>query len=384
MIPLAVPNLCGKEREYLNQCIDSTFVSTVGEFVNRFETLITKESSALGSVCVNSGTSALHLSLIGVGVEKDDLVILPNLTFIASANSIAYVGADPWLMDIDEKSWTLCPRLLEAELASKTEFKNNRLIHKESGRRVSCIMPVYTLGCPADMDEISRIAKKYELPIIVDAAAAIGAKYKGKEIGELGTIAALSFNGNKTITSGGGGAVVSCNKDLLDKIRHLSTTARVGTEYFHDQVGFNYRMTNLEAAVGCAQIENLKYFIKRKREIKLFYDKSFSSLAGVGSFPEPEWATSACWFSGIIMKDYSDSMISSLINELNENGVMARKFWLPISLQPCFANTFKSSTSYSDEIWNKIIVLPCSTGITSDELDKVVSVTKKAILNINE
>jgi perosamine synthetase len=382
MIPLAVPNLCGKEREYLNKCIDTTFVSTVGEFVNRFEDLIAYESGTAGSVCVNSGTSALHVGLVAVGVKRDELVILPTLTFIASANAIAYVGAEPWLMDIESESWTIDTNLLETELRENTEVRERGLYHKASGKRISCIMPVYTLGCPANMDELNRIATQYNLPIVADGAAALGAKYKGKGLANFADLTTFSFNGNKTITSGGGGALISKDLELLSRVKHLTTTARVGRDYYHDEVGFNYRMTNLEAAVGCAQIENLSRFIKRKREIRSFYNENLGDVDGVSCFPEPSWAESGCWFSGVVLNNYNEENYKDLIDRLEEAGIMARPFWMPVHLQPQFKNCYRTSMKESETLWSKILVLPCSTNITNDELKKVTDTFRRIFSSV--
>ena len=277
MIPLAVPNLNGREREYLNQCIDTTFVSSVGSFVERLEALTAELSGTRYGVATSSGTTGLHLALTGYGVERDDLVIIPSFIFIATANAVAHCGAMPWFMDVEPDTWTMDAAQLERELEEKTDWQGERLIHKETGRRVAAIMPVYTLGNIPDMDRIRAIAKKYKLPLIADAAAAIGATYKGKKTGELADCTVFSFNGNKTVTAGGG-AVVGDDETMMKRLKHLSTTARVSAEYDFDMVGFNYRMTNIQAAVGCAQLERAEELVERKRQIRRTCREAFKII----------------------------------------------------------------------------------------------------------
>ena len=300
MIYLAEPNLKGNERKYLNECIDTTFVSSVGEFVTRFEKNIREVSEVKYSTAVSSGTAGLHMALKACGVERDEMVCIPTFTFIATANAVMHCGAEPWLIDIDEKSWTMSVEILEKELERKTYVKDGKVYHKVNGKRIAAIMPVYTLGMPADMDNINRVAKRYHLPIIADAAAAIGARYKGQNIGKMATATVYSFNGNKTVTCGGGGAIVSNQEEVVNLAKHLSTTARCGIEYDHDMVGYNYRMTNLQAAVGCAQLECLEEFLAAKQYAHEFYNQNLDGIEGISLFPEVEWAESVYWLSGLV------------------------------------------------------------------------------------
>lgn len=371
MINLAIPNITGNERKYLNECIDTTFVSSVGEFVTRLEKMICDSTDACYGVATSSGTTGLHLALMSVGVKQNDLVIIPSFTFIATANAVAHCGAMPWCMDISEESWTLNPSILRSELENETIISDGNVIHKKTGKRVSAIMPVYTLGTPADMDEINNIAKKYKLPVVADAAAAIGARYKERNIGKLADLTVFSLNGNKTITSGGGGMVIGNNKELMDKIRHISTTARVSIEYDHDMIGYNYRMTNIQAAVGCAQMERLNEFVEIKRKIRFHYNKIFSNIPGISTFTEPTWCKSACWFSGFIIENKTLTAAKELCEKLKINDIEARTFWKPIHFQLPYVNVPKSSMLVSERLWDKIITLPCSTNISDEELEKV-------------
>ena len=380
MIPLAVPNLTGNERKYLNQCIDSTFVSSVGEFVDRMEEVTAKKCGTEYAVATSSGTTGLHLALVGCGVKRDDLVIIPTFTFIATANAVAHCGAVPWLFDISPDSWTLNVDQLEWELKKNTVWKGHELFHKESNRRVAAIMPVYTLGNIPDMDRIKEIAKYYQLPLISDAAAALGAEYKGRKIGELSDLAVLSFNGNKTITAGGGGMVVGNDEVLMKTLKHLSTTARVTAEYDHNMVGFNYRMTNIQAAVGCAQLERAEEFVEKKREIRAFYNNAFAEVSSISLFPVPGEEKSACWFSGIVLKEGGLDEVRTVCNKLRDQGIESRSFWKPIHLQKPYKNVLRAdSLQVADNLWNRILTLPCSTGITEKELRHVADVVRELL-----
>ena len=377
MIYLAEPNLSGNEKKYLNQCIDTTFVSSVGEFVTRFEEDICKVSEVKYGTAVSSGTAGLHMALRACGVGRDELVCIPTFTFIATANAVMHCGAEPWLIDIDVKSWTMNPEVLEEELLKKAYIREGKVFHKASGRRVGAIMPVYTLGMPADMDEINRIADRYNLPVIADAAAAIGARYKGENIGGIANATVYSFNGNKTITCGGGGAIVSNQERLIKLAKHLATTARCGIAYDHDMVGYNYIMTNLQAAVGCAQLERVEEFLLKKKYIRNFYNQSFRQVEDVLLFPEVKWADSACWFSGLVLSD--SCKVKKLCEALKEKGIEAKAFWKPIHLQKPYLQAERSDMTISEKTWDRIITLPSSTGITETELEYVVSSVKELL-----
>ena len=374
MIPLAVPNLTGNEARYLQECINSTFVSSVGPFVDKLENMVASATDAKLAVCTASGTAGLHLALKSIGVQQGELVILPAFTFIASANAIDYCGAIPWLMEISETSWCLDPDALRGNLEKHTELKNNCCIHKESGRRVAAIMPVHTLGHPSDMDAIMEVAGEFGLDVIADAAAAIGSEYKSRPMGPLGArLAVFSFNGNKTITSGGGGVICGDDEELLKRIKHLSTTARVTEKYDHDEVGYNYRITNVEAAVGCAQMERLSEFIEKKRNIRKKYNQAFDGIAGISLFPEEEWAISAAWFSGIVINDADPGAMDEIRHALRKENIEARPFWKPIHLQAPYRHAIFGKLDYTDYIWSRILTLPCSTGLTESDQEYVIN-----------
>ena len=379
MIPLAIPNVSGKEGEYLRECVDSNFVSSVGPFVERFEEAVAKASGAQFAAATTSGTSGLHLALIAVGVRRDDLVILPSFTFIASANAITHSGATPWLFDVEARSWTLDPAQVKECLAAQTERHGGELIHRKSRRRVGAIMPVYTLGMPADMDAFRSISEEFRLPLVADAAAALGARYRGQNLGKLADLTVFSFNGNKTITCGGGGCVVGEQERLLQRIQHLSTQARSEPRCNHDEVGFNYRMTNLQAAVGCAQLERLEELVLAKRGIAKLYNQAFMGMAGVGFLPEVTYAESACWFSGITINKPDLKDVSLLCQQMREQGIEGRTFWKPIHLQEPYSESPFTSFDVTERFWFRILTLPCSTNLTEKDQRKVIAVVSEIV-----
>jgi dTDP-4-amino-4,6-dideoxygalactose transaminase len=377
MIPLAIPNLSGNEARYLQECVDTNFVSSVGPFVSRFEGMVAEAAGARGAVATSAGTTGLHAALTAVGVGRDDLVILPSFTFVASANAIAHCGALPWLFDIAEDSWTLDAEQIQRVLESETERRDGVLVQRSTGRRVAAMLPVYALGVPADMDRLVDIGRRFGLPIVADAAAALGATYKRRAIGALGAnLTVFSFNGNKTITAGGGGAVAGDDERLIGLVRHLTTTARCGAEYSHDRVGFNYRMTNLQAAVGCAQLEQLDRFVAAKQRIARLYDTALGRLAGVRCFPRPVWAESACWLSGICI---SKPPLAEVISALRASAVEARSFWKPIHLQVPYQDAPAAPLPIADRVWGDILTLPCSTNLTDVDQRKVITAVSDAL-----
>ncbi len=385
MIPLAVPNLTGNEKKYLDNCIDTTFVSSVGEYVTKFEAMVASATGSTYAVAISSGTTGIHSALTAVGVKHGELVIIPTFTFIASANAVRHCGADPWLLDINPLTWCLDPAIVDAEIRIHCEKREDGLYHKESSKRVAALMPVYTLGNMPDMEKFRAIADEFSIPLVVDAACAIGATYHTFDgwdlpFGPLADLSVLSFNGNKTITCGGGGAVVGNDEKLLNHVRHLTTTARVWPDYDFDEVGFNYRMTNIQAAVGVAQMERLDSFIAIKRHVRKYYEAHFNDLKqkSISFFPTTEG--SSCWFSGIVLPEGSDlSQAKDICANLKEDSIEARSFWKPVHLQAPYKGCPMSDVSVAESLWQRIITLPCSTGITDRDLGIVVEAVKKAV-----
>ncbi|MCI4662839.1 MAG: aminotransferase class I/II-fold pyridoxal phosphate-dependent enzyme [Neomegalonema sp.] len=372
-IPLAIPNVGDEEAENLRQCIATNWVSTVGPFVEQFEAQIAEVSGTATASAVAAGTMGLHVALIALGVLPGDLVIVPSYTFIASVNAISHAGATPWFMDVSAEDWAMDPEKLGAILAEDCErAANGDLLRKACGRRVAALLPVYVLGTPADMDRIMPLARNYGLPVLADAAAAIGGAYKGQKLGALADLTVYSFNGNKTITTGGGGGVVGPDAARVGHVRHLVSTARVGTNYDHDAVGFNYRITNLEAAVGVAQMAKLPGFIAAKTAIRRRYDAAFAGRADVAPFPDPGYATSTYWFPGLILSKACGWDVPSLCDALRESGIQGRPFWKANHLQRPYLDAPRADVSVSEEIWPRILTLPCSTSLSGEDQDFVI------------
>lgn len=372
MIPLAVPNVGAREAALLQECVASTFVSSVGPFVNAFEAQIAEACGSAGAVATSSGTTALHAALVSVGVQRDDLVIIPTLTFIATANAVSHCGATPWLLDIDA-TWCLDVALLADVLRTQCVVDaTGTCRHRASGARVAAIVPVHTLGLPADCEAIVALARPLGIPVVVDAAAALGALDQGRRLAEVGAdLAILSFNGNKTVTAGGGGAIVGPDVALLQRARHLTTTAKVGADYTHDAIGFNYRMTNLQAAVGCAQMERVAEFVAAKQRIRARYDAAWAALPGVEAIPARVGTVSACWMSGMVLPPGGDAAAECAA--LRTESIDARTFWKPMHRQLPYANVPAALTGASDDIWARVVTLPCSTQLTEREQDTVIA-----------
>jgi dTDP-4-amino-4,6-dideoxygalactose transaminase len=372
-IPLAIPNLAGNEGRYLAECVATNFVSSVGPFVGRFEQLVSERSRVQHGVAVSSGTCALHLALHAVGVGHGDLVVLPSFTFIASANAISHCGATPLLVDIDA-SWTIDPAALERVLAEEARLDGNKLIHRASGRRIAALLPVHTLGLPSDLAALGKVVARYGLPIVADAAAGLGATLDGKPPAKLAQLTAYSFNGNKTITTGGGGMIVGDDEALMRRVRHISSTARVGTDYHHDAIGFNYRMTNVQAAIGCAQMEQLDGFLAAKKRIRDAYDAALVG-PGVAAFPRPAGREGTFWFSGVVV----DKPVAPLCAALKERRIEARPFWKPIHLQPPYRDTPRVPTPVADALWARILTLPCSTSLSVADQQRVIDAVRELL-----
>ena len=379
MIPLAEPNIAGNEGRYLQECVATNFVSSVGPFVDRFEGLVAMAAGRAGAVATNNGTAALHAALIALGVRPGDLVVMPALTFIATANAASYCHARPAFLDVSPESWTLDPAALRRFLADDCAPNGGDLIHRASRARVGAVVAVHTLGHPIDGPALESVCTDYDVPLLADAAAALGATCRGRPATAFGRLAAISFNGNKTVTCGGGGAVVGDDLDLLKRIRHLTTTARLGADYTHDRVGYNYRMTNLEAAVGCAQMERLDEFVARKRAIALRYDRALTGIDGVAPFPRASWGESACWFSGLLAAPAGPHSAARILETLTDAGVGARPFWKPMHLQTPYADCPRGSLTLTEGLWRRIVALPCSTGLTEAQQDVVIATLHRAL-----
>lgn len=376
LIPLSVPNIAGNEWKYVKDCLDTGWISSVGSYVTQFEQMVADFAGAKYGVAAVNGTAALHIALLLSGVKQDDYVILPNLTFVASANSIKYLGADPLLIDADPDLWQMDLDLLEEFLENETDEKNGELIYIQDGRRIGAIMPVHILGNMCDMDRFLSIVKKYPLPIVEDATEALGTTYKGISAGKFSPMACFSFNGNKIISTGGGGVIVTDDEELAKHAKHLTTTAKARVdEYYHDEVGYNYRLVNVLAAIGVGQMEMLPSFIKRKKECVSFYKKELEGVADIRFQKElPEVKT-----NGWLFTIQTDKQIQ-LLEHLNANKILSRRFWMPMNKLPMYKDcVYIQKKDNANYIYNTCLSIPCSTNISDEELEIVVNEIKAAI-----
>ena len=326
-VPLSVPKFMGNEKKYLEECIDTTFVSSVGKFVDRFENDMAAYTGAKKAVVCVSGTSALHMAMMLVGVERNDEVLTQALTFIATCNAISYIGAHPVFIDVDKDTMGLSPIAVKNWLAKNAEIRNGECFNKNTGRRVKACVPMHTFGHPIHIEELIQICEEYHIEVVEDAAESIGSLYKGKHTGTFGKVSAISFNGNKTITTGGGGMMLFNDGELAAKAKHLTTQAKVPHrwEFRHDHIGYNYRMPNINAALGCAQLENIDKFIESKRQVAAEYTELFKNVDGIDFFTEPENTFSNYWLNAVILKDKAAQQ--AFLQQTNDNGVMTRPIW---------------------------------------------------------
>ncbi|MDO6595877.1 LegC family aminotransferase [Oceanihabitans sp. 2_MG-2023] len=325
-IPLHEPRFVGNEKKYLNECIDSTFVSSVGKFVDQFEADVAKYTGAKYAIATVNGTAALHIALLMAGVEQNDEVITQPLTFIATCNALSYIGAKPVFVDVDRNTLGLSPEKLAHFLANNTEMIHGECINKTTKRKIKAVVPMHTFGLPININELITVCQKYNIEVVEDAAESLGSYYNGKHTGTSGLLGTLSFNGNKTITTGGGGMILTNNEALAKKAKHITTTAKIPHrwDFEHDMIAYNYRLPNLNAALGCAQMESLPSYIKNKRELASVYQNFFKDKAQQFVL-EPDNTKSNYWLNALIFSDLKER--NSFLEETNDNGVMTRPIW---------------------------------------------------------
>ncbi len=377
MVLLSGPNMGGNELKYVTDCIETGWVSSVGSYVDKFEKMTAEFAGAKYAVATSSGTTALHTCLILAGVGQQDMVIAPNITFIATLNSIKYTGASPILIDTDVSSWQMDLDLLENFLTEETEQKENICYHKKTGKRIPLIMPVHVLGNICDMDRLLLLAKTHNIIVVEDSTEALGSYYKGKHAGNFGLMGTFSYNGNKIITTGGGGMIVTNDEALAKKAKHLTTQAKCDPfEYKHDEIGYNYRLVNTAAAMGVAQMEQLPSFIERKKEIIAFYK---NALLGVGDIKfqevsddvKPNW-----WLPTIFTTKQKE-----ILKALNDAKLQSRPFWVPMNQLRMFENDiFVTKNNISDVVYNHCLSIPCSTNISDADLQNVVDKIKSVFI----
>lgn len=358
-VPLHAPCFIGNEKKYLNECIDTTFVSSVGKFVDRFEEMVVDYTGAAKAVVCVNGTNALHMALLLAGVEREDEVISQALTFIATANAISYIGAHPVFIDVDRETMSLSPGSLRKWLSTFADIKDGTCYNKETGRRVKACVPMHTFGHPARLAELVQICEQYHIELIEDAAESIGSLYRGRHTGTWGKISALSFNGNKTITTGGGGMLLFQDAELGAYAKHLTTQAKVPHrwEFMHDHVGYNYRMPNINAALGCAQMENLDRFIDNKRETAEKY-KIFFKDTPIEFFSEPEECRSNYWLNAVLLPDKVAR--DEFLTYTNDHGVMTRPIWGLMNKQPMFAGCQTDDLTNTYWFEERVVNIPSS------------------------
>lgn len=357
-IPLHAPIFRGNEKAYLNECVDSTFVSSVGEFVDRFENMVAEFVGAKFAVATVNGTAALHIALKLVGVDEESEVITQPLTFIATCNAISYCNAKPVFVDIDKDTMGLSPECLEEFLGKYTAMQNGICINKNTGKKIGAVVPMHTFGHPCRIDEIAKICDKNNIPLIEDAAESLGSYYKGKHTGTFSKISAFSFNGNKTITTGGGGMIITDSEKLAKRAKHITTTAKVPHpyEYIHDEIGYNYRLPNINAALGCAQMEKLGEILANKRETAEAYRRYFSEHADIGFCNEPEYAASNYWLNSIFFQNKLER--DHFLKESNDAGVMSRPCWHLMNKLEMFKDIQHGSLENAHWLEGRIVNIP--------------------------
>lgn len=359
-VPLHAPLFIGNEKKYLNECIDTTFVSSVGKFVDRFEEKMAAYTGAKKAVVCVSGTNALHMAMMLVGVERDDEVLTQALTFIATCNAISYIGAHPVFIDVDMETLGLSPKAVKAWLEKNAELKNDVCYNKKTGRRVKACIPMHTFGHPVKIDELVQICNEWHLELVEDAAESIGSLYKGQHTGTFGKVGAISFNGNKTITTGGGGMLLFQDEELGKLAKHLTTQAKVPHRwaFVHDHIGYNYRMPNINAALGCAQLENLDRYVENKRETAQIYADFFKNIPDITFFTEPENCRSNYWLNVVLLKDKAAQQ--NFLEYTNDHGVMTRPVWELMNRLEMFKQCETDGLKNTEWLADRIVNIPSS------------------------
>lgn len=359
-VPLHAPLFIGNEKKYLNECIDTTFVSSVGKFVDRFEEMLASYTGTKKAVVCVSGTNALHMAMLLVGVERDDEVLTQALTFIATCNAISYIGARPVFIDVDKETMGLSPKAVKAWLEKNAEIKSNQCFNRNTGHRVKCCVPMHTFGHPVQIDELTALCNEWHIELVEDAAESIGSFYKGQHTGTFGKVGAISFNGNKTITTGGGGMLLFQDEELGQLAKHLTTQAKVPHrwKFVHDHIGYNYRMPNINAALGCAQMENLERYVENKRETAERYKSFFQSISGINFFTEPDNCRSNYWLNVVLLKDKMAQQ--EFLEYTNEHGIMTRPVWELMNRLPMFQDCQTDDLRNTEWLAERIVNIPSS------------------------
>ena len=359
------PSISDLEQEFVRDCVTSTFVSSVGKYVDRFEQEIAEYTGAKHAVAVVNGTAALHISLILAGVGKDDEVLVPSLTFAATANAICYAGAIPHFVDSEEETFGICPKALDLYLTELCVVKDGVSINAKTGRKIVAIIPVHIFGHPCKIEDLLTVARKFNLVEVEDAAESLGSFYKGKHTGTFGKLGTISFNGNKIITTGGGGMIITDDEVFAEGAKHLTTTAKVPHrwDYIHNRVGYNYRMPNLNAAFGCAQLNRLPQFLHSKRDLFKRYREQISGLDGVRLLEEPCRCSSNYWLQTILLDEPDLELRNEILTAMNGAGLMSRPAWTGLHKLKHFHDYPRMNMYVTDSLEKRIINIPSSSFI---------------------
>jgi len=373
-VPLSVPELQGNEWTYVKQCLDTGWVSSAGGFVERFERSVADAVGARHSVATVNGTAALHIALLVAGVEPGDEVLVSTLTFIAPANAIRYVGAWPVFVDAEPDYWQMDPAKALHFLERECEWRAGALHNRATDRRVRAVIPVHILGHPVDLDPLREACRKYGLAMIEDATESLGAEYRGRPVGHLGDIACFSFNGNKLITTGGGGMLVTDDAAVAQRARYLTTQAKDDpVEYVHGAVGYNYRLTNLQAALGVAQMERLGAHVAAKRRIAAAYDDALQAVPGITPMREALWAQSAWWMYTVLVDERAYGIDArELMRRLERDRIQTRPLWQPLHRSAPYVTAYATDCSVAERLNRLALSLPCSVGLTPADQERVV------------
>ena len=374
-IPLCVPQIQGNEWKYLKECLDTNWVSSVGSFVDRFEGELAAYIGAKHGIAVINGTAALHIALLVAGVTPDDEVLVSTLSFVAPANAIRYVGAWPVFMDADPTYWQMDAVKTLNFLETECIWENGQLMNKSTNRRVKAILPVHILGHPCDMEPIIEAARKFNLTVIEDATESLGATYRNNKVGHLGDIACFSFNGNKLLTTGGGGMIVTDNQQWAERARYLTTQAKDDPiEYVHNEIGYNYRLSNIQAAMGVAQLERLDEFVEKKRTIAARYQEGLGDLDGIGLMAAQPDTSPVYWLYTALLGPSTNLEDRKLfVKRLNEAGFGARPLWRPLHLLPPYEDRQSFMIDQAVSLYNRAVSLPSSVGLESGDQQRCIS-----------
>jgi perosamine synthetase len=367
-VALHEPEFAGNEWAYVKDCIDTGWVSYKGAYVERFERDLAAFTGTAAAIAVVNGTAALHVCLILAGVQPGDEVILPSLTFVATANAVTFAGAICHFVDVEVSTLGMDPVRLDHYLTDILERRGNDAVNRRTGRRIGAIMPMHTFGHPADLDLILEVARRHGIPLVEDAAESIGSFYKGRHTGNHGLVSGMSFNGNKIATTGGGGAILTNDPAIAERARHITTTAKLPHrwEFIHDEVGFNYRLPNLNAALGCAQLEEVAGFIEDKRRLADRYVAAFADVPGLEVVREPEFARSNYWLNAILLDPDQAGLREPILEATNDAGFMTRPVWRLIHRLPMYADAPRMDLPVSESIEARLINIPSSARLGRD------------------